>query len=192
MRAITSQLFVSAALAGLLFTGVALGEDPVVAEPKPESKPRTLLMEPKDAGAKVEITVPAGVVVHSAKDEPMDWDYAVVDAKDQFDLGVRADIKKPEAAGKTEEELHQSYLENIHQLYDPKIKSKKAASDYTLANGKKVFPYVYQSEYWKTRLVFIIPAEKTVTTFEFNAPGLEELNAKAPMITEIIGSWVEK
>ena len=173
----------------LLFTGggLARAQDE---EPKPETKPRTLVLE-AEGGAKAEITVPAGVTVHSSADEPLDWNFAIVDDKANIETGVRIDPLKPEDAKKTEEAWQKAYLANVHELYDPKVEMKKD-SELALADGKKVSGYVYTSEYWKTRLVVIIPGAKTVTTFEVNAQTPEELKVQDKAIAELIGSWKEK
>jgi hypothetical protein len=154
-----------------------------------EGQSRGLEIEVVENGAKIYFSVPDKYTVHSAKEEPMDWDYALVDEKANFDFGIRA--KAVKGAAKTVDELQADYLKGLHEMYDPKITSKKSL-EFTLADGSKVHGFHYESDYWKYREVVIIPGKKAITIIEFHAEKPEVLKAKEEEMRIIVELVEEK
>jgi hypothetical protein len=140
-------------------------------------------------GVTVQFRVPDGWKIVDSFEEPLDWDFAANAPHDerQFGVVVRAD-KKPGSSAKA---LYQDYLKEVHQLYDPKVRMTPEAP-FTLKDGRSITPWRFSSQYWKERLVIIIPEGKAMTIFEFTAPTLESLKSSRGLIQQMLASYFKK
>lgn len=175
---------------------------PLIASPlgAEEGQAKTLTIKREGSGEEVRFSFPDRLTVHSAADEPMDWDYALVDEKADFDFGVRADVLQEgsDTAGKLAwdnidavEILQAAYLKDVHEMYDPKITSAPDL-EFTRADGKtKVKGYLYQSEYWGHRIVVTFQLKAQIITVEFHAKTLETLRAQEATMKAVVASIEE-
>ena len=141
----------------------------------------------KEGSVSVQVTAPFGWKIVSSKDEPLDWNYAGdPPTQDGRQFGVRLDEVGPHAATD-----YPTYLKNVHQLYDPKVRMAPEAA-FTLKDGRKITPQRYYSKYWQQRLVIIIPEGKAATVFEFTAPTLESLRSSHELIQQMLNTYTSK
>jgi hypothetical protein len=139
-------------------------------------------------GVTVQFRVPDGWKIADSFEEPLDWDFAANAPRDERQFGVVVRADKP---GSTEKSRYQDYLKNVHQLYDPKVRMTPEAP-FKLKDGRFITPYRFFSEYWKQRLVIIIPEGKAMTIFEFTAPTQESLKSSRDLIQRMLAAYFKK
>jgi len=137
-------------------------------------------------GTRVQFTVPPKWKVVSPLDEPCDWDWAADAPSGHLSFGVRLE---PARSTLTPLERHQAYLANVRKYYDPKVRMTQSAS-YTLADGQSIPAYHYESAYWGTRTVVIIPVGAYAATFEFSDSVGKSTASQHAAIQQILGTLV--
>ncbi len=138
-----------------------------------------------EGNVQVQFQVPAGWKITSALDEPMDWDYAADAPNNKIGFGVMLAEQKNSL---TIPERQQAYLNNVHQLYDPKVRMEKAGN-VTLKDGRVIPTYRYTSAYWGERIVIIIQEGDYATTFEFSNRDQKSLKGQEEAIQKVLGTY---
>lgn len=139
-------------------------------------------------GGRTEFKLPEGVTAISAVDEPMDWLYSLLREGTEVQVGI---ITGPAKPGEKVEDAFKQYLESIHQMHDPKV-TMALGPEFTLPGGRKVPSMIYSSEYWKNRLVVIIPEERVRTMLELGAGSPDDLKKETPVLEQLLAGYQYK
>jgi hypothetical protein len=139
-------------------------------------------------GVTVQFCVPEGWKIVDSFEEPLDWDFAADAPHDAREFGV---VVRKDKRGRTAQGRYEDYLKNVHDLYDTKVRMVPD-DPFVLKDGRTLTPYRYYSEYWKQRLVIILPQDGAMTIFEFTAPTLESLKSSHEAIQQMLGSYTSR
>lgn len=139
-------------------------------------------------GILVSFKAPPGWPVLDCVDQPLDWHFVASSPDSKVSFGMRVvgfggDLPILQQ--------YQSYLEGIHRHNDDQVQMAPEAP-LRLSDGREVVPYRYYSDYWKERLVVMIPEGGPTTIFEFDAPDLATLQSLRDTIREVIYSYACK